>query len=88
MPIATLTSKGQTTIPKAIRERLALKPGDRIEFVALPDGSVRLVPANVPLKALKGLLGKSARGLAGDRLDHAIRDGWGSRWRRFDRRSK
>jgi AbrB family looped-hinge helix DNA binding protein len=39
---ATLTSKGQTTIPKEIREGLGLKPGDRITFTLLPDGAVIL----------------------------------------------
>ena len=37
---STLTSKGQTTVPKAIRERLRLKPGDRITFTPMPDGTV------------------------------------------------
>jgi len=33
MPAATLTSKGQTTIPKAVREYLRLRPGDRMECI-------------------------------------------------------
>jgi len=37
---ATLTSKGQTTIPKEIREGLGMLPGDRIKFTLLPDGTV------------------------------------------------
>ncbi len=43
MPIeATLTSKGQTTIPVEIRERLGMKPGDRMTFTLMPDGVVLL----------------------------------------------
>ncbi|MFB6249310.1 MAG: AbrB/MazE/SpoVT family DNA-binding domain-containing protein, partial [Salinibacter sp.] len=33
MPTTTLTSRGQTTIPKSIREALQLRPGDRVEFI-------------------------------------------------------
>jgi len=44
MPSAALTTKGQLTIPKAIREMLRLKPGDGIEFVVRADGGVYVVP--------------------------------------------
>ena len=39
---ATLTSKGQLTIPKAIRDRLGLKPGDRVDFSQTGEGVVEL----------------------------------------------
>ena len=45
---SAITAKGQATIPKAIREHLRLKPGDRVKFFMHPDGSVVLdfeVPA-------------------------------------------
>jgi len=45
MPSAALTTKGQLTIPKAIREMLRLKPGHGIEFVVRADGGVYVVPA-------------------------------------------
>lgn len=48
MPSAALTTKGQLTIPKAIREMLRLKPGDGIEFVVRADGGVYVVPASKP----------------------------------------
>ena len=41
---SAITVKGQATIPKAIREHLALKPGDRVKFFVHPDGSVVLLP--------------------------------------------
>ncbi len=40
MSNATLTSKGQTTIPKEIRDSLGLKPKDRLNFTLLHDGTV------------------------------------------------
>jgi AbrB family looped-hinge helix DNA binding protein len=41
----TITSKGQVTIPKPIRDRLNLKPGNKVEFELAPDGHVMLVKA-------------------------------------------
>jgi AbrB family looped-hinge helix DNA binding protein len=41
---AAITTKGQATIPKAIREHLRLKPGDRVKFFLHPDGTVVLLP--------------------------------------------
>ncbi len=40
MAFATVTSKGQTTIPKDIRAAANLKPGDRIHFTVLADGTI------------------------------------------------
>lgn len=57
MPIATLTSKGQTTIPREVREFLKLKPGDRMEFKLDPDGkTVILKAANIQVTSLRGIL--------------------------------
>jgi len=49
---SALTVKGQATIPKAIREHLHLKPGDRVKFFVHPDGSVVLLP-KLPAAALR-----------------------------------
>ncbi|HXQ29445.1 MAG TPA: type II toxin-antitoxin system PrlF family antitoxin [Gemmatimonadales bacterium] len=40
MPFSTVTSKGQTTIPKDVRTAANLKPGDRIHFTVLADGTI------------------------------------------------
>ena len=45
MSTAVLTSKGQTTIPKDVRDYLGLRAGDRIEFVLTEDKTVLLKPA-------------------------------------------
>ena len=56
---SAITVKGQATIPKAIREYLRLKPGDRIKFFMHPDGSVVLLP-KLSAAALRGVI-KSRR---------------------------
>jgi len=52
---SALTSKGQATIPKAVRDHLKLKPGDRVKFFVHPDGTVVLLPKR-PVSALRGIL--------------------------------
>jgi AbrB family looped-hinge helix DNA binding protein len=56
MPVATLTSKGQTTIPRDVRRHLGLKPGDKLRFVLDDDGRVVIVAATLPVAALRGVL--------------------------------
>jgi antitoxin PrlF len=52
---AAITVKGQATIPKAIRDHLRLKPGDRVKFFVHPDGSVVLLPKR-PAAILRGII--------------------------------
>lgn len=40
---ATVTAKGQITIPKAVREALGVKPGSKVEFKPLDDGHIAIV---------------------------------------------
>jgi antitoxin PrlF len=56
---SAITVKGQATIPKAVREHLHLKPGDRVKFFLHPDGSVVLLP-KLSASALRGIV-KSRR---------------------------
>ena len=56
MSRSSISGKGQATIPKQVREHLKLKPGDQIEFVIQADGSVKVEPATVDLRSLKGCL--------------------------------
>lgn len=58
MPSATLTSKGQLTLPKAIRDLLGLGAGDRVDFIVKDDQTVLLRPATVDVRELKGFLHK------------------------------
>ena len=58
---STLTSKGQTTVPKAIRESLRLKSGDRINFTLMPDGTVLMRVKNKSVMSLAGSLRRRGR---------------------------
>jgi|SRR5580698_5117973 antitoxin PrlF len=58
---ATLTSKGQTTIPKPIRDSLGMKTGDRMSFTLMPDGVVVMRVKNKHVSELAGLLYKKGR---------------------------
>jgi antitoxin PrlF len=58
---ATLTSKGQTTIPKEIRDSLNMKEGDRMTFTLLPDGTVLMRLKNKSILDLAGRLHKKRR---------------------------
>ncbi|MFO7818113.1 MAG: AbrB/MazE/SpoVT family DNA-binding domain-containing protein [Thermodesulfobacteriota bacterium] len=72
---ATLTSKGQVTLPKKIREKLGLSAGDQIEFFLEDDQNVRLVLKHVPINQLRGMLPKPAKPVSLEEMDKAIRDG-------------
>jgi AbrB family looped-hinge helix DNA binding protein len=61
MPAATLTSKGQLVVPKAIRDLMGIHPGDRLDFVVLDDGNVLMRPATEDVTRLKGILRRSGR---------------------------
>ena len=61
MPNSLITAKGQTTIPKAIRDRLRVAPGDRIDFMVQADGTVTVEPAIQGVAPLKGLLAAKGR---------------------------
>ncbi len=58
---ATLTSKGQTTIPKEIRDSLAMKAGDRMTFTLMPDGTVVMRVKTKTVTELAGVLHKKGR---------------------------
>lgn len=76
MAVSTLTSKGQTTIPKEIRELLGLAPGDKLDFVVEGDGRVVLRPATLDVRSLRGLLHQKGRKpVSQEQMDEAIAAG-------------
>jgi AbrB family looped-hinge helix DNA binding protein len=72
MPSATVTSKGQITIPKAIRDALGLSPGDRVAFRIRKDGVVDFEPETVDIMDLFGALKPSRRGVSIDDMKRAV----------------
>lgn len=73
MPTAIVTSKGQITIPLAVREKLGLDTGDRVEFIDLGDGQFGLVPATEEIQSLKGAVRRPVRPVSVDAMNRAIR---------------
>ena len=73
MPTATVTSKGQITIPKVVRDELGLREGDRVAFRVLEDGSVIVEPETIDLLDLKGALKPKRKGVTLADMDDAIR---------------
>jgi antitoxin PrlF len=69
---ATMTSKGQITIPLAVRDALGVAAGDRVEFVQVAAGRYEVIAATQPVTALKGLFGKPARSVPIDEMNEVI----------------
>ena len=70
---ATLTSKGQVTIPRSVRHALGLGSGDRIEFVETAKGQFAIVPATHSVRELKGLFrGKRRKPVTIEEMNAAI----------------
>jgi antitoxin PrlF len=77
---ATLSSKGQATIPKAVRDRLQIKSGDRFKFFFHPDGVIIL--PRISTARLKGMIPKPAQSVSLEEIDRAIAKGATQRFRR------
>ncbi|NEV64660.1 AbrB/MazE/SpoVT family DNA-binding domain-containing protein [Thiorhodococcus minor] len=74
MAVATITSKGQITIPKEIRQELLLHSGDRIDFKLTEQGKVLLRPVTRRVDELFGRLHKHGQqALSPEDMDAAIR---------------
>jgi AbrB family looped-hinge helix DNA binding protein len=74
MTIATLTSKGQITIPKAVREGLRLHTGDKIEFILSDGAEARLRPVTRKVDEVFGRLHQAGRkGVSVEVMDEGIK---------------
>ena len=84
MATATITSKGQVTIPVDVRKRLGLKPGDRIDFIVDAGGGVRLRAKKVPIEKLVGAFHKRGRkAVSVARMKKAVLDQAAEDWERI-----
>ena len=72
MTTATVTSKGQITIPANVRQALKVTAGDRVEFVEVAPGRFEFFVATRSVKALKGMFGKAAHSVSIDDMNLAI----------------
>jgi AbrB family looped-hinge helix DNA binding protein len=61
MPSAKITSKGQVTIPKPVRDALGVKAGDRLDFVIQDNGRVVLRAGTLSVRDLRGILWRPGR---------------------------
>jgi antitoxin PrlF len=76
MPSATLTSKGQVTIPKEVRDALAVGAGDVLDFRQEPDGTFRIQSRKGRLDDLAGILhAKVRRRVTLKEMDRAVAEG-------------
>jgi len=75
MSTATVTSKGQITIPMKVRTDMGLSAGDRVEFVRMDDGRYAVVPASHLVKALKGIVPHPDRPVSLEEMQAAIAAG-------------
>ncbi len=73
MAAATITSKGQLTVPREIRAALGVGPGDRLAFRIHEDGSVTVEPETVDLRTLRGSIRPKVRGVTIAAMNDAIR---------------
>lgn len=66
----TVTSKGQVTIPKPVRDRLGIKPGNAVEFELAPDGRVVLIKIGTrgSRSRYAALRGRAGKGLSTDEI--------------------
>ena len=72
MTTATVTTKGQITIPAAVREALRVGTGDRVEFVEIEPGRYEFIAATRSVTALKGMFGKARTTVSIEDMNKAI----------------
>lgn len=72
MQASTITTKGQVTIPKNIRDLLKLDKGDRVEFVVNQDGIVTIEPIKNDVLKLKGMIAKPKQPVSLEDMKNAI----------------
>ena len=72
MSTATLTTKGQITIPVDVRRALNVEAGDRVEFVQVEPGRFEVIATTRSVRELKGRFGKPTRTVSIDEMNAAI----------------
>ena len=73
--IATITSKGQLTLPVEARRKIGLKAGSRVDVIVTGQDHLTVIPLTESVTSLKGMLGKPKRRLSLDDMQRAIEAG-------------
>ena len=73
MTTSSVTSKGQITIPRAVRQRLGIDAGDRIEFVEIAEGEFAIKAVVDDVRTLKGMLKKPANPVSTEKMREVIK---------------
>ena len=73
--IATMTSKGQVTVPKSVRDKLDLHAGDRLDFVVRNSGLLEVVALKQPASKLRGIMPKPSKVVTVEEMNEAISQG-------------
>ena len=73
--VATVTSKGQITLPKSICDKLRLHAGDRLDFILRDDGHLEVIPLKTSIKELKGLAPPPNHRVSLEDMENAIAEG-------------
>jgi AbrB family looped-hinge helix DNA binding protein len=71
MTVATLTSKGQVTLPKSVRDRLGVQTGDRVEFIETPAGFL-ILPVKRELAEIKGIVLRTRKHVTVEDMNRAM----------------
>jgi antitoxin PrlF len=85
---ATMTSKGQTTLPKEVRERLNLHSGDKVRFTIEDGGRIAVSRGGSSISDLFGILGKPPRSLTLKEMDEVVQQAAVDRYLRAVGRKK
>lgn len=72
MTTASVTSKGQITIPAVVRDAMHVRTGDRVEFVEIEPGRYEFIAATRPVTALKGMFGKPGKPVSIEQMNAVI----------------
>jgi AbrB family looped-hinge helix DNA binding protein len=80
--VATVTSKGQITIPQEVRERLGIVTGTKVEFVTTSEGRILFIPRTNSLRDLAGIVKWDGPPVTVEEMDEAITEAAVERYQR------
>ncbi len=76
MATASVTSKGQITIPIEVRKKLGLKPGDRVNFIEGENGEYIIKPRTGSIMDLEGIVPWAGKAITIEEMNETIARGW------------